>query len=469
MQKALEVSTDINALPADLLLLLLGRLGMRQLVIASGVSRGWKDASQSVLRVWAALAASQKTVGSEWRSGRPAADEGWYSRPLGDAPGALRWPCFIVTVPPLLQGDASTGEVAGDERNSAADELKSAAGGETPGDELKSAAGGDTPGDERNSAAGGDIIVSEHGNGRLSVFEPDSLRHVCCLGSEGGPLGGRFCRPTGVAISPEGELLVADCGSGRIARLDLLAHQGPSRRRLERLEGRGGSIRAPFGLAFSSDGSRLFLSDSRLHRIVEVAAKRTRGSNYTTGEGRTIRTWGWHGAEAGELDHPRGLTIHGNELIVADRGNNRLQCFDIGEGETSSEDRGEETIYSVLIPCTAALRLPSRIIGGEGQAPGRFRGPYDTAVARGRLFVSEFEGRRIQVLTLRGAPLQVLPLPGAPTGLCTSACSDALFVAEFDQHRLLRISLSAAPPPSDTEAGLETFVHEERGKRWEAV
>ena len=268
---------------------------MRQLVIASGVSRGWKDASQSVLRVWAALAASQKTVGSEWRSGRPAADEGWYSRPLGDAPGALRWPCFIVTVPPLLQGDASTGEVAGDERNSAADELKSAAGG-------------DTPGDERNSAAGGDIIVSEHGNGRLSVFEPDSLRHVCCLGSEGGPLGGRFCRPTGVAISPEGELLVADCGSGRIARLDLLAHQGPSRRRLERLEGRGGSIRAPFGLAFSSDGSRLFLSDSRLHRIVEVAAKRTRGSNYTTGEGRTIRTWGWHGAEAGELDHPRGLT-----------------------------------------------------------------------------------------------------------------------------------------------------------------
>jgi hypothetical protein len=69
-----------------------------------------------------------------------------------------------------------------------------------------------------------------------------------------------------------------------------------------------------YGLAIASDGRTLFFADSRLHRIVEV-----------DGSGALVRSWGRYGAAPGELDHPRGLTIHGNELIVADRGNNRLQ------------------------------------------------------------------------------------------------------------------------------------------------
>ena len=50
-----------------------------------------------------------------------------------------------------------------------------------------------------------------------------------------------------------------------------------------------------------------------------------------------------------------------------------------------------------------------RVIGGKGNAPGRFNHPSGVAVARELLIVSEARGRRLQVLTLAGVPLQVIP------------------------------------------------------------
>mmetsp|Transcript_8445 Transcript_8445/g.27170 ORF Transcript_8445/g.27170 Transcript_8445/m.27170 type:complete len:236 (-) Transcript_8445:1221-1928(-) len=187
----------LDDLPRDLLSLLLGRLGMRRMLLAAAVSRSWRDAATAKLAEWAALTPIC-TVGSAWCDAvRPSQSSSWYTRPLGDAPGELRWPCFLTTVPAGVGGTHA-----------------------------------------------GDVIVSEHGNGRISVFEPDSLRHRCCLGSEGGPLGGRFCRPTGVAVSPEdGALLVADCGSGRIVRLGLDASAPAIRPGASRLEQPCGDVR----------------------------------------------------------------------------------------------------------------------------------------------------------------------------------------------------------------------------------
>lgn len=165
---------------------------------------------------------------------------------------------------------------------------------------------------------------------------------------------------------------------------------------------------------------------------------------------------------------------------------------------------------NTLLP--VVILAPSRVIGGEGRGPGRFCGPYDTAVARSRLVVSEFEGRRLQVrntspqcrhppappvvfppmiglsmsrlpmwaspregtvialasacalaalctrqvLTLSGAPLQILSLPGngAPTGITASADGASVFVAQFDLHQLHRLSMRTASPPEDIDVGL---------------
>lgn len=61
-----------------------------------------------------------------------------------------------------------------------------------------------------------------------------------------------------------------------------------------------------------------------------------------------------------------------------------------------------------------------------------------------------------QVLTLMGAPLQILSLPGngAPTGIAASADGFSVFIAQFDLHRLHRLSMCTGPPPGDIDVGL---------------
>ena len=56
-------------------------------------------------------------------------------------------------------------------------------------------------------------------------------------------------------------------------------------------------------------------------------------------------------------------------------------------------------------------RLPRRVIGKHGAAPGEFGGMGGILFARDHLFVSE--GRCVQVLSLDGTPRQVLVVPGS--------------------------------------------------------
>ena len=63
-----------------------------------------------------------------------------------------------------------------------------------------------------------------------------------------------------------------------------------------------------------------------------------------------------------------------------------------------------------------------------GSVPGEFNEPAGVAISHGRLYVSELEGRRIQVLTLEGEPLHVVASPDGKQlgGLCVDG--DRLWV-----------------------------------------
>ncbi|MEO8441955.1 MAG: 6-bladed beta-propeller [Betaproteobacteria bacterium] len=48
------------------------------------------------------------------------------------------------------------------------------------------------------------------------------------------------------------------------------------------------------------------------------------------GAGKFIKTWGKKGSGPGEFDMPHGLAIDSSgRLFVADRGNSRIQIFDL--------------------------------------------------------------------------------------------------------------------------------------------
>ena len=59
----------------------------------------------------------------------------------------------------------------------------------------------------------------------------------------------------------------------------------------------------------------------------------------------------------------------------------------------------------------------ARAFGGKGKAPGQFFEPIGMVIVRGLVIVSEYGGKRLQVLTPKGVPLQFLALDPDFTGI----------------------------------------------------
>jgi sugar lactone lactonase YvrE len=71
-------------------------------------------------------------------------------------------------------------------------------------------------------------------------------------------------------------------------------------------------------ITFGPNG-RLFISDGYGNaRILE----------YTPG-GKRVKSWGSAGTGPGQFNIPHGIAYQGNTLYVADRGNSRVQRFDL--------------------------------------------------------------------------------------------------------------------------------------------
>ena len=80
-----------------------------------------------------------------------------------------------------------------------------------------------------------------------------------------------------------------------------------------------------------------------------------------------------------------------------------------------------------------------RAFDRRGDAPGEFARP--VAVARGRLLVGEFTGKRCQVLSLHGVPLQLLTTlaDGVPARLSG-------FAVDEDGGRVFALAAAPAAP-----------------------
>jgi len=81
---------------------------------------------------------------------------------------------------------------------------------------------------------------------------------------------------------------------------------------------------------------------------------------------------GRRGTKIGEFRQPLGLARHKTEIFVADSENHRIQVFDL-------------------------LGKFLRCFGKKGELPGDFNRPASVGICRGKVVVSEFSGRRMQV------------------------------------------------------------------------
>ena len=97
-----------------------------------------------------------------------------------------------------------------------------------------------------------------------------------------------------------------------------------------------------------------------------------------TSRGELIKCTGKNGKKEGEFDVPRGLTLYDNEVYVCDRGNHRIQIFDLDLNFVQS-------------------------IGSHGEGIGEFNDPLDVKFdTAGNMYVAEWGNERVQVMDRNG-------------------------------------------------------------------
>ncbi|MDZ7269806.1 MAG: NHL repeat-containing protein [candidate division KSB1 bacterium] len=186
-----------------------------------------------------------------------------------------------------------------------------------------------------------DVIVADYNNHRLQRFDRD-LNFIAAYSSEAGQEQSlQFGYPAAVALSPQGELLVADHEFNRLLRFDAFGRPRASFGDFN--WGEGGLVR-PAKIMISSRGE-IFVSDSVRHAIMIYDAY-----------GNFLDLLG-----AGLLDRPCGVAEWQGLVLVADRGHQRIAGFR-RSGELVIEfGRADSTTPGLRAPVALAVRptLPS--------------------------------------------------------------------------------------------------------------
>lgn len=185
---------------------------------------------------------------------------------------------------------------------------------------------------------------------------------------------GMFTVPHSVRIDRDGNIWTVDAGSSTILKF---TPQGKKLQQIDVGEMAVGdkcafpTLCGTTDLTFGPNG-RLFISDGYGNaRILEY-----------TSDGKRVKVWGSAGTGPGQFNIPHGIATQGNTLYVADRGNSRVQRFDLDgryQGEWTNLGRpfalkisGGALWVSTMFAKPAILKvdIASGKILGQIDAPG---------------------------------------------------------------------------------------------------
>jgi DNA-binding beta-propeller fold protein YncE len=213
----------------------------------------------------------------------------------------------------------------------------------------------------------------------------------------------RLDTPLGLCVGADGTIYVADAGLGKVVAYN-------SEGRVTSVFGRRGELSNPTDAVLSPDGSRLYVADSKNHRIVIYDAK--------TAE--MLSSFGKRGMGDNEFNFPTSLTFgpEGN-LFVVDQINSRVVVFTeegsyldqfgtLGVGYGSfvrPKDIAVDPFGLIYVSDAAFNNLQIfdidfallTFVGSGGTGPGQFNIAAGIAVRDDRFAVVDQLNRRVQI------------------------------------------------------------------------
>ena len=278
---------------------------------------------------------------------------------------------------------------------------------------------------------GGGAIVPHYGDDRLEIYSPEGVHVETCI--PGQPCvvtddewnSGNLRCPSAVALRGDGTawVLLKDDAEVACVRLGAVINEPIMKIAYEHDEC------SPVDLALAGDRllvlccGESYLPSRKQFGRVQVLDNQTGARLHTFGS--TGENW------QDELRKPSCLAVHEQYCFIADTHNQAVKVFDWREGTLVRVfGKRQDDPWDVKTLMTDAFMTPEPVSYHEfrddyydlrkGDGPGEFNLPLGVAVRDGKLYVSELEGRRIQVFRLpddmHGSDLELLQIIPSPDG-----------------------------------------------------
>lgn len=245
----------------------------------------------------------------------------------------------------------------------------------------------------------GKIYVTDKEQGGVWVFEPNDKK-VSFLGAVGSV---KLSQPVGISVGASGVVFVSDIGLKRIFGFN-------SEGKLVLALGQKDEFDTPSGLAVDLPSARLYVADTRKHKV----------RVYNSNDGTFLFEFGQAGRKDGEFNFPTNLFIRNGEIYVSDSVNSRIQIFALNGKFLKKFGAGESGPVKFARPRGVAVDSEGRIyvadallnnlqvfdgegkllfrIGASGDGPGSFALPAGVHIdEEDRIYVVDSFNRRIQL------------------------------------------------------------------------